>query len=225
MTKSQVETSLGCGLLIAFVLVFVFAPKGGGPENFLVGTAVAALKAVAYGFGLTLAVGFIMGLFRTDQDILANIEERKKEALDKDVFNLALRVLKEWGKPVEGKLHFENEKIDISATVPAGKNVKVVIVADDKIVFECTSIIKKGKFYDEPEIRIQPAGESFVIVKEYGTGDSVTMNIESYIPGRWVGILERLKQRADVERVAKHKAEEVRRAKDTAQAERHKFGL
>lgn len=225
MADKSSSDSLGCGCaFIAFLFLFFYFFSSGP-----IAPGLAFLKTLLKAIAGAAVIGGIAHLarqlFKTDQQLIADIEARKQEALDNNIFILASRVLVQWGKAAEGELHFEDDQMEISSIASKDKSSKMTIVVNGMPVFECFANVEKGIVYDEPIERFERVGDDFELVRKYGTSDRAVIKIEGYIPGRWVKRLQRLNQRAEAERTQKQKAKEAQLAKDKAQAERHKFGL
>jgi hypothetical protein len=225
MTKSQRDSYLGCGVPIFFVLFCLFLTDP-TLQFFLPGLIGAVLKAGVCTLVLLFIASILINLVRDDdQGILAEIEERKKEALDKNIFMMASKVLLQWGKLVGCELQLVSGEMEIVATVIEGEQHKIIINYKRRGVFECISGIEKGISYGEPLVKLQRISDGFELVEEYGASDKAVIKINSYIPGRWVKVLEVLGQRVDRERVENQRAKERQHTKEIVEGERGKFGL
>jgi hypothetical protein len=224
MAKEKWEGSLGCGIPIFFVLFVIFSPNPGAP-NFLTGAGSAALKSAALVSALILVFNIVSPLFRTDKDVLADIEQRKKAALEDRIFIIASKVVVHWGKVEVGKLHFLDNKMEIVVDVANNQRHTMKIAVDGKPVFECVASVIKGISYAEPQISFRRTDEGFELEKEYGTSDRADLEIASYIPGRWVKNLQRLGKAVEADQIERQRLKEVRLTKERVQAERKKFGL
>jgi len=217
----------GCAAAFIVFLTLVFlATLGGAPIELSLPLAIV---------GAVIAGAFAIGAARPPgSDLKARIEARKKEALDKKIWETACTVAMHYGQWIDKNknLRFADHQIEIMATPCEGKSLDLAITwiaGGGGIVFESHAGSSRSTsgytdFAERTVIRPLEGG-AYEVAKEYSSEPGALITINGYIPGPWVRHLQNLEKRVELEHAQAKEAKEMQERQKKIQAERSKFGL